>query len=52
MQLNRNRAWIQVMAIESLATVLPNWYAWAEKAYTLPILQTAAYPFPKVTPKS
>ena len=40
-----------VMAIESLATVLPKWHTWAEKAYTLPILQAAAYPFPKVTPK-
>ena len=40
-----------VMAIESLATVLPNWHTWAEKACTLPILQAAAYPFPRVTPK-
>ena len=46
-----NPDFFSVMAIESLATVLPKWYTWAEKARTLPILQTAAYPFPKVTPK-
>ena len=43
--------YFSVMAIESLATVLPKWHTWAEKARTLPILQTAAYPFPKATPK-
>ncbi len=46
-----NPDYFSVMAIESLATVLPNWCAWAQKAYTLPVLQAAAYPFPKVTPK-
>lgn len=39
-----------VMAIDSLATILPKWYAWAEKASELKILKDAAYPFPKVTP--
>lgn len=46
-----NPDFFSVMAIESLATVLPKWHTWAEKAYTLPILRTAAYPFPKATPK-
>ena len=46
-----NPDFFSVMAIESLATVLPKWHTWAEKAYTLPILQAAAYPFPKATPK-
>lgn len=46
-----NPDYFSVMAIESLATVLPKWHTWAEKAHTLPILQTAAYPFPKITPK-
>ena len=46
-----NPDYFSVMAIESLATVLPKWHTWAEKAYTLPILQAAAYPFPKVIPK-
>ena len=46
-----NPDFFSVMAIEALATILPKWHTWAEKAHTLPILQTAAYPFPKVTPK-
>ena len=46
-----NPDFFSVMAIESLATVLPKWQTWAEKAHTLPILKTATYPFPKVTPK-
>lgn len=46
-----NPDYFSVMAIESLATVLPKWHTWAEKARTLPILQTAAYPFPEITPK-
>ena len=35
------------MAIESLATVLPRWHDWAEKASSLPVLRDADYPFPK-----
>ncbi len=46
-----NPDYFSVMAIESLATVLPKWYTWAEKARTLPILTAATYPFPQVTPK-
>ncbi len=38
-----------VMAIDSLAKVLPKWYAWAKAASSLPILKDAAYPFPDVT---
>ena len=37
-----------VMAIESLAKVLPRWYAWAKSASSLQILKEANYPFPKV----
>lgn len=40
-----------VMAIDSLATILPRWHAWAEKASEVKILKEAAYPFPKVTPR-
>ncbi len=40
-----------VMAIDSLATILPKWYAWAQKGSEMRILQDAAYPFPKVTPR-
>ena len=40
-----------VMAIDSLATILPKWYAWAQKASGMRILQDAAYPFPKVRPR-
>jgi len=38
-----------VMAIDSLAKVLPKWYAWAESASSLQILKDATYPFPDVT---
>ncbi|GAB4286855.1 MAG: AAA family ATPase [Oscillatoriaceae cyanobacterium] len=37
-----------VMAIDSLAKVLPKWYAWAKKASSLPLLKEANYPFPDV----
>jgi cellulose biosynthesis protein BcsQ len=38
-----------VMAIDSLAKVLPRWYAWAKSASSLQILKEANYPFPDVT---
>jgi cellulose biosynthesis protein BcsQ len=38
-----------LMAIDSLAKVLPRWYAWANMASSTPILKEAAYPFPEVT---
>jgi cellulose biosynthesis protein BcsQ len=37
-----------VMAIDSLAKVLPRWYAWAKSASSLQILREANYPFPNV----
>jgi cellulose biosynthesis protein BcsQ len=40
---------VSVMAIDSLAKILPKWYAWAKTASSLPILKNAAYPFPNVT---
>jgi cellulose biosynthesis protein BcsQ len=38
-----------VMAIDSLAKVLPKWYAWAKSASSLHVLKEANYPFPSVT---
>lgn len=38
-----------VMAIDSLAKVLPKWYAWAKMASSLQILKDATYPFPDIT---
>ncbi len=37
-----------VMAIDSLAKVLPRWYSWAKSASSLQILREANYPFPDV----
>jgi len=39
-----------VMAIDSLANILPKWHHWSKKASELRILKDADYPFPKVTP--
>ena len=36
-----------VMAIDSLAGVVPRWDRWARQAAAMPILADAAYPFPK-----
>jgi cellulose biosynthesis protein BcsQ len=36
-----------VMAINSLASVLPRWHDWAKRAATLPVLRNADYPFPE-----
>ncbi len=36
-----------VMAIDSLSRVLPRWKMWADQASRVPVLQQAAYPFPK-----
>jgi cellulose biosynthesis protein BcsQ len=36
-----------VMAIDSLARVLPRWQKWAKSAYGLDFLRNAAYPFPE-----
>lgn len=40
-----------VMAIDSLAKVLPKWYAWANRANSLQLLKDAIYPFPEVNLK-
>jgi cellulose biosynthesis protein BcsQ len=39
-----------VMAIDSLATILPKWHNWAVKAAELRVLKEATYPFPKTMP--
>lgn len=39
-----------IMAIESLAAVLPKWRGWAEQAKNLSVLREAEYPFPNVAP--
>lgn len=39
--------YFSVMAIESLASLLPKWIEWAKKASELEALKTATYPFPK-----
>ena len=43
--------YFSVMAINSLANVIPRWRAWAEKARSLPVFRDAVYPFPDATPK-
>jgi hypothetical protein len=39
--------YFSVMAIDSLATVLPKWIEWARKAAESEALKSASYPFPK-----
>jgi cellulose biosynthesis protein BcsQ len=46
-----NPDYFSVMAIDSLANVFPNWSAWASRAHSLPVLENASYPFPKMTPQ-
>ncbi|MFC7966103.1 ParA family protein [Streptomyces cinereoruber] len=36
-----------VMAIDSLARILPRWKIWADQASRMPVLKDAAYPFPE-----
>lgn len=40
-----------VMAIDSLARVVPRWHQWAQQASSLEILHDAAYPFPEPNTK-
>ena len=40
-----------VMAIDSLARVIPSWYSWSRRAQNIPVLQDATYPFPCITPR-
>lgn len=42
--------YFSVMAIESLANVLPRWSAWAQRAVGT-VLSRSSYPFPSVQPK-
>ncbi|MCK5877072.1 MAG: AAA family ATPase [Candidatus Marithrix sp.] len=44
--------YFSIMALESLASILPQWYKWSQIAGGMEtITQEAAYPFPQVTPK-
>ena len=43
--------YFSVMAIDSLATILPKWIEWAKKAADAEVLKSASYPFPKPTLK-
>jgi len=43
--------YFSVMALNSLAVVLPRWAAWAERFRNIPSLKDADYPFPNTTPK-
>ena len=40
-----------VMAIDSLARILPRWCSWAKMASTHPVLKEAVHPFPEFTLK-
>jgi len=46
-----NPDFFSVMAIDSLSAVLPRWKRWADRAFGLELLRTAAYPFPEPHPK-
>jgi cellulose biosynthesis protein BcsQ len=46
-----NADFFSVMAIDSLAKVLPKWCAWARQASSMPVLKEADYPFIDVIPK-
>lgn len=39
--------YFSLMAIDSLATILPKWIEWARKAHAMETLKSAAYPFPE-----
>lgn len=43
--------YFSVMATDSLATTLPKWHAWSEKAKTIDALKSASYPYPNKSPK-
>jgi cellulose biosynthesis protein BcsQ len=38
--------YFNLMAIDSLAVILPRWIEWAKRAYAMEALKNAAYPFP------
>lgn len=43
--------YFSVMALNSLAAVLPRWAAWYKQALQHPILKQSVYPLPNTTPK-
>ncbi len=43
--------YFSVMAINSLARVIPQWKNWSARASSMPVLRDAVYPFPEITPK-
>jgi cellulose biosynthesis protein BcsQ len=43
--------YFSTMGIDSLASILPKWRAWAVAAQTTSVLAEADYPFPKIVPK-
>ena len=43
--------YFSVMAINSLANVIPRWHKWSERSHSLPVFRDAVYPFPDTTPK-
>lgn len=43
--------YFSIMATDSLASILPKWRAWSQKAQQQPILQNAIYPYPVKHPK-
>jgi cellulose biosynthesis protein BcsQ len=46
-----NPDYFSAMALDSLASILPKWKAWATKAESLDILRNASYPFPTSNPR-
>lgn len=43
--------YFSIMALDSLANVMPKWKEWATRAQNNPVLVSAAYPFSKTTTK-
>ena len=43
--------YFSVMAINSLAKVIPDWKNWSRRASSMDILRGAVYPFPEITPR-
>lgn len=43
--------YFSLMAVESLAAVIPRWHAWSERAKQNSALKAAAYPYPDKTPR-
>ena len=46
-----NPDYFSLMAVRSLARVLPDWRKWAVRAAEMQVLKEAVYPFPNVQPK-